>query len=299
MATLLNNPGSEDLVIDIWEGGSTLYGWDILNTCVDRLPLLVNESTCIKELGGEPVKTDITTEFHGMEEDVIKKLGTTDLSSFWPFKFVKKAYLPGSGWCNLFRRKISKIQSKRVFGEIKYIDPEAKELRVSWWKKLKYDSLLNTLPLDYLLKKLRNMEPVEDKLKSMPLFIGSLILRSRMNEVRIYYLGKKKFSSVAIVHLPLLTPGLQGFSIAYVIIPYIPCKNQGAFREKALSDAKKLGLLDKEPVSIRGYFEKYGILHGKVRGSAGLERYGITLAGRLGKWKELGICDVFKEVGTK
>jgi len=266
---------------------------------VDRLPLLVNEPLSIKELGGDPLKIDIVTEFQGMEEDIIKKLGVNDLRIFWPFRFAKEAYLPKNGWCNLFRKKISKLQSKRIFGEIKYVDPEAKELRVSWWRKLKYDSLINTLPLDYLINKLRTTDLVMDELKSVPLFIGSLILKSRVNEARIYYLGKKKFASAAVVHLPLFVPRLQDFSIAYVIIPYTPYKDQGAFREKAYSDIKKLGLLNEEPVSVRGYFEKYGILQGYARSSARLEKYGIALAGRLGRWKELGICDVFKEVKAR
>ena len=296
LATLLSNPGVNDLIIDVWEGGSVLYGWDFLNSCLDRLPLLVEDSDCVKRLGGRPVEFDIMTELLGMEKDIIRKLQLNDLSRFWPFKLSKNAYLPANGWCTLFRKKISKVQSKRIFGEIKYIDPQEKELRVSWWRKLNYNTLYNTLPLDYLMKKLRDLDSVKNGLKSIPLYISSLLIRSRLDEFRIYYLGKKKYASVTVIHSPLLNPKLSGYSIAYMLIPYQAFRDQGAFRERAISDAKKLGLLEGEPVFIRGYFEKYGVLLGGVSELAHFRNYGIILLGRLGKWKELGICDILNEM---
>jgi len=239
---------------------------------------------------------EIVTELEGKEKDISTKLGLSDLSGFWPLKFSGAVYLPQQGWCSLFRAGISKIKCRRVFGEIKYIDPQVRELRVSWWRKLKYKELINTLPLDYFLSKLRGMDNTERDLKTIPLYISSLLLRDGIDEIKMYYLGKRKYASIAIVHLPLLNQGSKNYSVAYVIIPYQSFREQGAFRERAISDAKRLGILKEEPLSVRGYFEKYGVLLGKPNKENHLKKHGIFLAGRLGRWRELGICELIREV---
>ena len=299
LSTLLLRPGVDDLVIDIWEGGSYLYGWDLRGgICLDRLPLMVNDSQCISKLGAIPVKYDINITLLGSEKDAMKKLEISSFHEFWPLRFSSKAFLPENGWCALFRKLRNTLRGKQIFGELKYIDPVNKEIRVGWWDKIRYDVMYNSMPLDYILTKIRTS--VSKKLTYFPLYIGSYVLKGNLEEIRIYILGKRKYASAVSVLIPFSigeqnASFLQGKLIrAYLFIPYLKFKSQGAFREKALSDLKRLNFKEEDIIVERGYYEKYGILSA-IESPPDLGDYKINLVGRLGTWRDKGICEIVNE----
>ncbi len=298
LTTLMMSPSSSDLVIDVWEGGSTLYGWDVRDICIDRVPLIVSDPDCIKVVGGKLAKFTVSKDVIGDKHDIYRKLKLKDTSTFdlfWPARVKDICYMPLGGWCKEFRKMLMSLKSKILLGELKEIDLVKREIRVGWWNSIQYDELINTLPLDYFLTKLNDRPgSLKYTLYNVPFYIASFVLSGTRDDVRIIFLGKKKYASIAMIEVPGKVYGLDNVFIAYLFIPYETFKRLGAFREKAISDLKRLGIRKSDILVERGYYEKYGLIVGDVDKEE-FKDYNIRLEGRLGSWSEKGICDVINE----
>ncbi len=297
--TALMKPQQDDIVVDVWEGGSTLYGWDMKGWCVDRLPLFVDDSFCVKAALGTPMEFDVKIEVEGEESDAAEKIGirAEELSSIWPLRALKRGdvvYASRNGWCSAYRKLLSSMKANTIFGELKEIDLVNKIVRIAWWEPIHFDLLVNTLPLDYFMRKAGERE-FSGSFKGVPFYISLFAIRLKTNEVLIKILGRRKFNSVYVVLVPGKLYGRDDLSFAYVVLPYERLMSLGSFNEKGYSDLKRLlGIKVSEVISVRGYFEKYGILR-ESPSQGSLSFSNVVFAGRLGKWNELGICDLVKE----
>lgn len=295
LATLLQGPGPNDLIIDFWEGGSSLYGWDYMGGCIDRLPIYVTNPECIERLGGTPQELDSDSELIGEYRDYLGKFSLSELElPQWFREPPSKVYTPEKSWCQLFRAMITSVRSERKFGEILWIDLNSSAIKMSQWGLVRFRQLINTLPLEYLVRKIKGCR-AEEASRSFPfepLYISVFIVRGREEKFKTFFLGKRKFFSAVIAKIPLPKGG--DYSLMYSIIPYTNYKEVGGFRQKAYSDLKRLGISSDRIVFERSYFEKYGVL-GKASLPGCLEMKNVVLSGRLGKWEEKGICDILKE----
>ncbi len=297
LTTLLQEPGPNDLIIDFWEGGSSLYGWDHMGSCVDRLPIYVTNPECIERLGGTPQELDSESELIGEYRDYLRKfsLDVAELPQ-WFREPLSKVYIPREGWCQLFRTMISGVRSERKFGEIIWIDLNSSAIKMSQWGLVRFRELFNTFPLEYLVRKIKGCSPGEASrnFPFEPLYVSVFIVKGREEKFRTYLLGKRKFFSVAVVKVPMPHDG--DYSLMYSIIPYTDYKAVGGFRQKAYSDLKRLGVSVDKIVFERSYFEKYGVL-GKASFPECLKMGNVVLSGRLGEWREKGICDITSGFG--
>ncbi|MCD6323895.1 MAG: hypothetical protein J7L55_02155, partial [Desulfurococcales archaeon] len=197
------------------------------------------------------------------------------------------------GWCSVYRKLMGRMKANTIFGELKEIDLQGQILRVAWWEPINYDTLINTLPLDYFLRKIGKRETAT-VLKGIPLYVSLHVVKSRTDAVTLRILGRKKYNSVYTVILPGEIYGVGDVSMAYVVLPYERLMPQGSFIEKAYSDLSRMGFKKGNVTAVRGYFEKYGVLRSEKE-LANIELPNVVLAGRLGRWKEMGICELIEE----
>lgn len=306
LTTALMGPNKDDLILDLWEGGSTLYGWDIMGSCVDRVPIFVNDSYCINSLGAEPVELDVNVRLEGSESDYIAKITKEGVepSLFWLSRLESKTRVPQGGWCRLFRNMVSQIQATKLFGELRWLNPESCELGFGWWGTIEYNKLIITMPLDYVVSKLRNEDVVNlrDKFNYLSFYVSVAVFRGKRDSVDVIFLGKNRYASALAVTVPLL--GKDGifsgadYFLVYSFIPYHKHYMRGGLRQKALSDFKRLGLDVASIVAERGYFEKYGLLGDGPEVNVLSRTNNVVLAGRLGTWVEKGICDIVREFSS-
>ncbi len=306
LTTILMHPSKDDLILDLWEGGSTLYGWDVMGSCLDRVPIFVNESNCINLLGGEPEELDVNTRLEGSELDYIAKVTKegVDPSMFKLSRLGSKTWFPRGGWCRLFRNLAKQTQATKLFGELRWLNPESRELGFGWWGTIKYDKLIITMPLDYVISKLRSekIANLNNNFSYLSFFITVAVFRGKRDSVEVVFLGKNRYASAVVVTMPLLYKGgifsSADYFLAYSFILYHKHYMRGGLRQKALSDFKRLGLDVASIIAERGYFEKYGILGTKPETKEFSWRSNIALAGRLGTWVEKGICDIMRELSS-
>lgn len=306
------NTPSDSLVFDFWPGGSVLHGWDFLRQCIDRLPIGVNDPNTISALGGTPVELSLEGELLGTENDYEFKVtceGRVRIQRDWIAELAGKKWYVSGGWCSLFRKLIAqdRMTTKAFFGDLRSVDVQRKTLYILPHGLVKYGNIINSLPLEYIINKIvypgtHHRFPA----KYVTMYVTVAIVRGDY-EPRIWFLGKRRFVSSAIVTLPLkllypqLNLGKENLTLAYAFVPQLMGKLNPDARQKVMADFKRLGLDMRNSLFIRSHFERYGYL-GQREGVDDvintLADYGVECVGRLGTWRELGINEILAEYSS-
>jgi len=309
---LKSNNHNDSLVFDFWSGGSTLHGWDFLKQCIDRLPIGVNDPNTINVLGGIPVELRLEDELLGTEGDYEFKVtcgGRVYVQRDWIAGLTGRKWYVSGGWCSLFRRLVSQsgIAAQAFFGDLRSVDFNRKTIYILPHGLVRYEEIVNSLPLEYVINKIvypgtHHRFPA----KYVTMYITVAIVRGDY-EPHIWFLGKRRFVSSAIVTLPLkllypqLDLGKEDLTLAYAFVPQLMGKLNPDARQKVMADFKRLGLDMRNSLFIRSHFERYGYL-GQREGVDDvinmLADYGVECVGRLGTWRELGINEILAEYSS-
>jgi len=301
------------VIIDIWEGGSSLYGWDFINGCIDRLPMLVK--TKCQLLGDErytqvrPVIEVIGNE-EGFTEKVYSKLPEESQIN-WLNIMSEGGFMLRSGWCSMLRKlknKTAKIS--RIYGEVKYIHLDKSAIKVGWRKEVRYSKAIITMPLPYILPRIITTNNVikrmsnNIKLNYVSLYVMTIVVSKsevKLEEPKIIKVGRKGLLTALIYLLPMdEIYNLSNSILIYVLSPITLNLLKPELSSRILSELKRINL----PINFksiyfyRDYFERYAIL-GKFKDDIRnlisiLKDYGIDLLGRLGAWRDVSICDILK-----
>ncbi len=306
------NTLNSSLVFDFWHGGSVLHGWDFLRRCVDRLPIGVNDPDTISALGGTSVELSLEGELLGTESDYEHKVtceGRVRIQRDWIKELVGMKWYVSGGWCSLFRKLVSqnRMTTKAFFGDLRYVNAKGKTIYVLPHGLIRYEEIVNSLPLEYVINKTTHSNARYNfPAKYATLYVTVVIVRGAY-EPRIWFLGKRRFVSSAIITLPLkllypqLNLGEEDLTLAYAFVPQLMGKLNPDVRQKVMADFKRLGLNTRNPLFVRSHFERYGYL-GEREGIDDiinvLADYGIKCVGRLGTWRELGINEILAEYSS-
>ncbi len=302
----------DSLVFDFWPGGSTLYGWDLLRRCVDRLPIGVNDPDTVSALGGTPIELSLEGELLGTESDYEFKItcgGKVRIQRDWITELAGRKWYVSGGWCSLFRELIKqeKTIAGILFGDLRFIDVKRKSIYVLPHGLVEYDEAVSSLPLEYIAGKVIPLSICHRfRAEYVTMYVTTVITRGGC-EPRVWFLGKRRFVSSAVVSLPLklLYPKLSlakgDLTLTYTFVPQLMGGLNPDIRQKVLADLKRLGLDTRNALFIRSYFERYGYL-GQRDGIDDiinlLMDYGIECVGRLGTWRELGISEILTEYSS-
>ena len=296
------------VIIDIWEGGTTLYGWDTyVGICIDRLPM-ISDKPCLHNLKFiklEPEVEDIGHE-EGFNDKVLKHLPNVQIN--WLSRLTLKGYVPRKGWCNLIRSLRESIHISRLYGEIKYILLDEHIVRVGWRTGIRYGEIVSSMPVPYVLSKIITSNTELKKLindsvfEYASLYIVTLIIRNYgIRNVKVIRVGKKGFLTA----LVYLIPSSEIYElnndslIVYIMAPITLATLKPEIGSKLISEAKKLGVrIDmKSIIMYRDYFEKYAFLGAMNESATKVVNvlssvYNFRFKGRLGLWREVSICDL-------
>ena len=222
---------NEDLIVDLWEGGSVLYGWDLGNACIDRLPM-VSKYKCSfthKEVHTEFFEFKPSIQLIGTEKGFEDKIDLANVQVNWLKTIVKGGYVPLNGWCTLFRMLKSVVKVRRIYGEIKYILPSKNLIKIGWIEGLIYEELINTMPIPYILDKIIWDEHKYERLKSKSrfeytsLYVITLLTKliKGADEVKAILVGKKGLLSALIIMIPsnIIYKRLGSYLLVYVLAP--------------------------------------------------------------------------------
>lgn len=300
---------AEDPLIVSWrDTPSSLEGWDIDNTCIDRVPIYVMKRECVDNLGFKAREIQYDYLLVGNEETLNDKVYPPHAEltgTFWydalPTKY-STLYQPESGWCSVIKLLRSRSRAARIYAGITEIDPLRKKVRIEGGSLLDYEKLINTLPQDLLLSRLKGV-PVKKILSSymyvpynISVLIGVTEQRLNSNETLVYALGKRRFAAS---HVVLSKPPLAGLnsnhSLIYILTPLQGSTPKSEILARSISELRSLGLRVKNLLFIRSHIEKYGVLSGKTEDSRRLLReLDIEVRGRYGSWSELSVCDIIE-----
>jgi len=296
-------------IVDIWEGGSLLYGWKLTAPtqlkCIDRVPILCNERTQIEEIGGKPIAIELNVSFIGSEEEYKNKItldSEVEIQRDWILEYSNSKYYVMGGWCNIFNRLRSRIKVPRIYGELQTVLPRDQTLIVRGLR-IRYDAVLNTLPLPYILDKIADKELSDflEPLRYVSFYITSLIIKRQLNHLRVTYVGKRGYLLAAVVELPVsyLVNDLGNYIIVYCFVPISLGKLRAELFQKVLTELRKLRIIESysDIIAERSYFERYGLL-GVISSYSinyiikELKKHDIYLGGRLGLWQEKSISEI-------
>jgi len=310
--TILRKGVRGGLVFDIWPGGSTLYGWDVLKQCVDRVPICVNDPNTVNALGGVPVKLELEEELLGTESDYELKVtcgGHVSIQRDWIAGLTGRRWYASGGWCSLFRKLIKqeRITAGAIFGDLRFIDVERKTAYVLPHGLITYEGIVNSLPLEYVVGKVTQFNARRQfRAKYVTLYITTVITKGG-HEPHVWFLGKRRFTSSAVVSLPfkLLYPQLglssDNLTLIYAFTPQLMGRLSPDAHQKVMADLRRLGFDVRDAMFIRSHFERYGYL-GQREGVEDvinlLRDYEVECVGRLGTWRELGVNEVLREYSS-
>ena len=300
-------------IVDIWEGGSLLYGWRLAIPaqlkCLDRVPILCREPNHVEELGGKPIAIDLDASFIGSEEGYKSKVtldNEVEIQRDWILEYTRNRYYARGGWCSIFTRLRSRVKAPRVYGELQKILLEDRVLIIKG-SRIKYGVVFNTLPLPYMLSKLadRELSNYLGTLRYVSFYIVSLLVKKTLSSLKVTYVGKRGYSLAAVVELPVnyLVSGLRNYAVVYCFVPTTLGKLRAELFQKVLTELRKLRIIETYGAVVveRGYFERYGLL-GAISPNyinhviKELRRHDIYLGGRLGLWQEKTIHDITSSV---
>ncbi len=281
---------------------------------MDRLPIGVNDPGAISALGGTPIELSLEGELLGTESDYEFKItcgGRVRIQRDWVTELAGRKWYVSGGWCSLFRELIKqeKIIAGTLFGDLRFVDAKRKSIYVLPHGLVEYDEIVSSLPLEYVLGKVIPLNIRHQlKAKYVTLYIMTVITRGGC-EPRVWFLGKRRFASSAVVSLPLkllypqlrLRLGKGDLTLTYAFVPQLIEELNPDIRQKVLADLKRLGLDTRNALFVRSHFERYGYL-GQRDGVDDiinlLVDYGVECVGRLGTWRELGISEILTEYSS-
>lgn len=295
-------PCEEDVVIDFWEGGSLLYGSDLMSSCVDYLPMLSShdERACLEKLCGDVVEVEFEEEVVGDVGDIGSKL-SIELDSIqrnWLLTGPRKGLLPVEGWCRCYRRRLMSVSARKLVGlGIASIDLEGRRV-VTYLRRdtLEVEEIVSTMPLPYVLRK-AGYSVREDDFPHEPLHVSFFLVRGSVSRVpKKLVLAKLRYGGI----VAYIVPGrpFEGFTSVYHISS-VKRLGYSGLQERALSDIKRLGLITSfnDVVAERYVIVRYGLLGRMSQRGAGAardaERKGLRMLGRLGRWREMSVCESY------
>ncbi|MCD6429055.1 MAG: hypothetical protein J7L12_05550 [Desulfurococcales archaeon] len=296
-------------IIDIWEGGSLLYGWRLALPaqlkCLDRVPILCREPNHVEELGGKPIAIDLDASFIGSEEGYKSKVtldNEVEIQRDWILEYSRNRYYVRGGWCSIFSRLRGGVKVPRVYGELQKILVEDRALIVNG-SRIEYEVILNTLPLPYVLSKLvdRELSNYLRTLKYVSLYIVSLVVKKQLSHLKVTYVGKRGYSLAAVAELPLsyLAKELENYAVIYCFVPTALGKLRAELFQKVVTELRKLRIIEArgDVLIERSYLERYGLLGAISLNDINhvikeLRKHSICLGGRLGLWQEKSIHDI-------
>lgn len=302
LPTVSAGPRESDAVIDFWEGGSFLYGFDLMGSCADYLPLLSphDERTCLEKLCDKVAEIDLEEEVIGNIGDIGSKLfiELDTIQRNWFLSGPSKGFLPSSGWCHCYRRLLTDLDTRKLMGlGIASIDIEDHRI-VTYLRRdtLEAEEIISTMPLPYVLKK-AGYQVSDADFPHEPLHISLFLVKGSLTkEPKKYVLAKLRYGGIAVYVIPD-RPSEEVTSI-YHASSAKRLKYSG-LQERALSDIKRLGLITSlnDVVAERHIIVRYGLL-GKmskdgVDASEDAGRRGLIMLGRLGRWREMSVCESY------
>lgn len=304
---------SDSLLLSWIGASSTLDGWDLTNVCVDRLPLFLERSECLKHLGFEASETDYKYVLVGEEESLRNKISledTEDPQRTWydliPEKY-SKVYKPVLNWCQIIKVLRSRVGVPRLYASIRYVDPYEKTVLLEGGATVEYENIVSSIPQDLLLTRLKGIDPRDVSTNyaylpySISLIIGRVDHKISDDEVVVYALGRKRYIAS---HVVLLRSNVEhvrdGHVLTYVLTPLRRDASKTEILIKNLSELKSIGIKVRDVVFARSYLEKYGRILKPRKDSYHklLNELGIRVVGRYGSWEELSICDVIATISA-
>ncbi len=296
------------MILDIWPGGSTLYGWDTPWGCIDRIPIMLEDREVAELLGIKVTETNVNIELLGNESDYISKLtrgGEVIIQKDLINQLKDKSLLPVNGMCAYVRRLITSVKAVKSFGELRIIDTCNSIIHQVPNEPLIIEggSIVNSMPLDYIAR-IAGVARLKRELIKPPyitLYVTTILTRQDGEGVKVFILGKRRFKSIAMVSIPAkaVHPSLHDCLLTYIISATPAGTTDPSARQAALSDAKRLGIDLRRIIFMRSHYEKYGMLgiwdYAEELINELRER-GITCVGRLGSWRELSIEEIVREL---
>ncbi|MEM0086465.1 MAG: hypothetical protein QXD37_05435 [Zestosphaera sp.] len=299
---------SSDSILLSWAGtSSSLDGWSFTNTCVDRLPLFLEKSECLKCLGFNTYELDYEYVLIGEEESLKTKIslkGEEDPKHTWYDLFPKtysKIYKPVLSWCQIIKVLRNRVKVPRLYANIQRIDPNKKIVLLEGGATIEYENIVSSIPQDLLLSKLKgvNLGDISTSYARLPYSISLIICKADHkisdNEVVAYALGRKRYVASHIIILKSNVNYLKDkYLMIYVLTPLKHDTSKTEILTKNFSELKSLGIKVREVVFARSYLEKYGRIL-KLKKDFRyklLEELDIRVMGRYGSWEELSICNI-------
>lgn len=296
-----------------WVGASSsLDGWVFIDTCVDRLPLLLEKPDCLRYLGFEVLETDYNYVLIGEEDSLRNKVSIEGEDphhirtwyDLFPSTYVK-VYKPLLNWCQIIKILRNRSKVSRIYANIQRIDPEEKTVLLEGGAVIEYENLVSSVPQDLLLSRLSGVDPRDIFMKyphlpySISLIVGKTDQKITDGEVIVYALGKKRYIAS---HVILLGVGINSLKNEYVLIYVLtPLRHNVDKTEilvKNLSELKNIGINVRDAIFIRSFIEKYGKIFKPEKNSYDmlLKKLGIKVIGRYGSWEELSICNIISNL---
>lgn len=292
----------EDMVIDFWEGGSLLYGSDLMGSCVDYLPMfsLPSERGCLEELCGNIVEVNLEEVVIGDLDDLGSKLAAEPdiFQKNWLIAGPRRGFLPRGGWCRYYRERLKGVNARRLVGfGIASIGLEERKVVTYLGRDiLEADEIVSTMPMPYVLRK-AGYPVSEDDFPHEPLHVSFFLIKGTVSrEPKKVILAKLRYGGIVTYVMPGMP--FEGFTSVYHISSARKLKYSG-LQERALSDIKRLGFAStlSDIVAERYVTVRYGLLgmmSQEGRDAArDAEEKGLKTLGRLGRWKEMSVCESY------
>ncbi|MCX8186521.1 MAG: hypothetical protein N3G48_05380 [Sulfolobales archaeon] len=306
LASVLTNPNSSQVIIDIWDEGSLLSGIQICNTIVDKAPLLMNGHIPIADL----ITIHPNSIFIGSESSYIRKVSKgVDLQRNWLLELSRGGKMPRNFFHSIYKKFRHEAIAKRVYDVIDKLELSNRRITLLRYGTVSYDKLVNSLPLPYIMSKVDLNPKFKNtflKLGYVSLLIGISVAKVRVEEYTTVFIGKTNIvpHTVVLIPLKILKEDLIDYVLIYSVTsikrPYSDYK--GEYVSRLLNDVKKLGFKDVRFICSKLVFEKFGLLGNMDADLEAviniLKDHDVELLGRLGTWREISITDILDHAGV-
>lgn len=295
-----------------WPGAmSTLDGWGFADTCIDRIPIFLEEPDCLRRLGFESYEIDYEYVLIGEEASLKDKFSLRreeTPNNTWYDLFPKtysKVHKPVLSWCQIIKLLRNSVKVSRLYTNITSIDPKEKTVLLEGGALIEYEDIVSSIPQDLLLSRLRgiDLKNISENYAYLPynisLIIGKIDQRIGENEVVVYALGRKRYAaSHTILLKSFIDAATKEHTLIYVLTPLRRGADKTEILVKNFSELKNLGIKVREVVFARSYLEKYGriLKLGRSPYDEILKELDIRFIGRYGSWEELSICNIIKKI---
>jgi len=275
---------NDDLVVDVWEGGSDLYGWSLGSLCIERVPMFLPRACCQQLLRDSLTEVNVEVTVEGPEKGLAEKFGEATKTTLW---LGGKLLVPERPLCTYFREFLRRVTTTRIFSPISRIDLSYKVLR-TYHCDIEYDELVNTLPLDYFLSK-AGLNDLRSHLGYRSAHAVLAVAESRLEDYTKIFVGHRGYLVGYVVSYGRSPLG----NYIYAFTPITRSTLKAELIGRTLSELKRLKIIEGHIKMLRTHLIKYFMFSGSTEEvSETLRKYGIALAGRYGTWADLSICDI-------